>query len=283
MEKYTVITGACGGLGRAFVEILANNKENLILTGTSAEKLKKLEEEFSEIFKEIKVFTFVLDLAKKEDRENFIKFIQENQIEVNKLINNAGVIIEGDLERFSDEEISNAVEVNCVGTLDLTKKLLRIRNKENLFEVLTVASVASSYPIPHMAVYAATKAFLVSMMTSLAVEYKKQNVVFTTLCPGGMATTQAMKDSIKSMGLGGKLSTLSTKRVAKIGLKALKHKKKVVIAGGFNKILVAFSKPTSKSFQAKCTGKIWKKSQMKRNFWYVLIIFFEIGLTKSVI
>ena len=51
MEKYTVITGACGGLGRAFVEILANNKENLILTGTSADKLKKLTEEFSEIFR----------------------------------------------------------------------------------------------------------------------------------------------------------------------------------------------------------------------------------------
>ena len=283
MEKFTVITGACGGLGRAFVEILAKNKENLILTGTSEKKLNELMKDFKEKFVDIKVQTFVLDLAKKSDRENFIKFIQENHFEVNKLINNAGVIIEGDLERFSDEEISNAVEVNCVGTLDLTKKFLRIRNKENLFEVLTVASVASSYPIPHMAVYAATKAFLVSMMTSLAVEYKKQNGVFTAFGPGGVETRQAMKDSIKSMGLGGKLSTLPTIRVAKIGLRALKHKKRVVISGNFNKFLVAISKPTSKSFQATCTGKIWKKSQAKRNFWYVLIIFFEIGLTKSVI
>lgn len=266
MEKYTVITGACGGLGRAFVELLADAKENLILTGTSEKKLEELKNDFKEKFEGIKIQTFVLDLAKKNDRENFVKFIQENNFEVKRLINNAGVIIEGDIERFSDEEISNAVEVNCVGTLDLTKKLLRIRNKENLFEVLTVASVASSYPIPHMAVYAATKAFLVSMMTSLAVEYKKQNVVFTTLCPGGMATTQAMKDSIKSMGLGGKLSTLSTERVAKIGLKALKRKKRVVIAGNFNRFLVALSKPTSKSMQASCTGRIWKKSQSKRNF-----------------
>jgi short-subunit dehydrogenase len=117
-----------------------------------------------------------------------------------------------------------------------------------------------------MAVYAATKAFLVSMMTSLAVEFKKTNVVFTNVCPGGMATNDAMKESIKSMGLGGKLSTLSSDKVAKIALKALKRKKKNVVTGGFNKFLVLISKPFSKSFLAKSTGKIWKKSQAKRGF-----------------
>ena len=267
MKKYTLITGACGGLGKSFVKACAKNKENLILTGTSEKKLSKLVEEFGELFKDIEVKTFVLDLSKSANRKSVIEFVNDEKIEVNRLINNAGVIIEGDTMRFSEEEILNAVEVNCKGTLDLTMKFIRNRkSKDEKFEVLTVASVASSYPIPHMAVYSATKAFLVSMMTSLAIELKQENVVVTTVCPGGMATSEAMKESIKSMGLGGKLSCTDTDKVAKIALKALKRKKKNVVTGGFNKFLVVISKPFSKAFLAKSTGKIWKKSQDKRGF-----------------
>ena len=185
---------------------------------------------------------------------------------VNKLINNAGIIIEGDILKFTDEEISNAVEVNCIGTLDLTKKLIERRDESQKFEVLTVSSQAAFQPIPHMAVYAATKSFLTSMMTALSVELKDKNIVFTTSCPSGMATTQAMKDSIKSMGLKGKLTTLSTEKVAKISLKALKKKKAVVIPGAVNKIVSFFSKFSSYHGVAKTTGKMWKKSQSKRDF-----------------
>lgn len=265
-DRYTLITGACGGLGRAFVKQCATAGENLLLTGTSESKLEKLKEDFSDIFAEIKVKTLVLNLASESDRQNVLEFLDKEKIIVNKLINNAGVIIEGDLERFSDEETQNAIMVNCVGTLDLTKKLLRVRDCENLFEVLTVSSVASSYPIPHMGVYSATKSFIVSIMVALSYEFKGKNVVITTVCPGGMATTDAMKESIKSMGLGGKLSCNSTEFVAKMALKALKKKKKVVVSGFFNKFLVVLSKPFSKSFLAGGAGRIWKKSQKKRNF-----------------
>lgn len=266
MEKYTMITGACGGLGQSFVKLLADAGENLLLTGTSEKKLKALVAEFADRFKNIKVKTFVLNLSNGDNRKDLIEFVQKNEIQINKLVNNAGVIIEGDTLNKTDEEIINAIEVNCVGTVDITQKLLKIRNKEEKFEVLTVASVASSYPIPHMAVYAATKSFLVSMMVSLAEELKHENVVISTTCPGGMATTDAMKESIKSMGLGGKLSCTSTDKVAKQALKALKKKKRVVVNGGFNKFLVFVSKPFSKNFLAKTTGKIWKNSQAKRNF-----------------
>ena len=262
----TLVTGACGGLGRAFVKILASKKENLILTGTSESKLKQLKNDFKEEFKDVFVKTIVCDLSKKEDIENLIKDISDSGLVVTKLINNAGVIIEGDLLRFEDEEILNAIRVNCEGTLDLTQKFLKVRDEKEKFEVLTVSSVASTYPIPHMAVYAATKAFLTSMMTSLAIELKKKNVVFTTVNPGGMATTDAMKESIKAMGIGGKLSTVSTEKVAKTALKALKKGKTNVVPGFFNKVLVAISKPFSKRFMAINSGKIYAKAQAKRNF-----------------
>ena len=264
--NYTLITGACGGLGRAFVNECAKAKENLVLVGTSQKKLDLLLKDFEEIFNGLQIKTFVCNLGNLDNRKELVNFLKNEKINVVKLINNAGVIIEGDMLRFSDEEISNAIEVNCIGTLDLTKKLIEARDKDKKFEVLTVASQAAFQPIPHMAVYAATKSFLLSMMTALSEELKNENVVITTSCPSGMATTDAMKESIKSMGINGKLTTLPTIKVAKISLKALKKKKKIVVPGKFNKFVEVISRPLSKGFLAKTTGNMWRKSQAKRNF-----------------
>ena len=266
MNKYTLITGACGGLGRALVTECAKNKENLVLVGTSQKKLNILLKDFEDMFSGLNVKTFVCNLGDAKNRTDLICFLKDNEISVTKLINNAGVIIEGDIVRFSDEEIANAIEVNCIGTLDLTKKLIEARNKNEKFEVLTIASQAAFQPIPHMAVYAATKSFLLSMMVALSEEFKNENVVITTSCPSGMATTDAMKESIKSMGINGKLTTLPVEKVAKISLKALKRKKKIVIPGKFNKFVEVVSRPLSKSFLAKTTGNMWRKSQAKRKF-----------------
>ncbi len=280
--KYcTLITGACGGLGRAFVKLLAEKKEDLILVGTSENKLEQLLKDFEKEFEEIYVKTIVCNLASEESRNNLIDEINKNGLVVNKLINNAGVIIEGDLLRFSNKEIENAVQVNCIGTLELTKMLVEQRDESKKFEVLTVASQAAFQPIPHMALYAATKSFLTSMMTALKVEWKDKNIVVTTVCPSGMATTKEMQESIKSMGFNGKITTLPTEKVANIALKALKKKKAVVVPGAMNKFICFFSKFFSMHFLAKTTGKIWKKSQAKRGFWYKIIIFFENRVDKK--
>lgn len=266
-KKYcTLITGACGGLGRSFVEILAKNKENLILVGTSEKKLETLLADFNAELNEIFVKTFVCDLSNKKSRENLINEINANGLVVNKLINNAGAIVEGDLLKFSNDEIENAIQVNCIGTLELTKAIAKQRDETHKLEILTVSSQSAFQPIPHMALYAATKSFLTSMMLALKYEWKDKNIVVTTLCPSGMATTIQMQESIKSMGFKGKITTLSTHKVARAGLRALKHKKAMVIPGFFNKLAYFLSKFPSPYFLAKTTGKMWKKSQDKRGF-----------------
>lgn len=268
MEKIycTLITGACGGLGRTFVKILAEKKENLILTGTSQNKLDELIKDFKAELNGLFIKTIVCDLGDEKSRNNLIEEINKDNLVVNKLINNAGVIIEGDIFRFDNKEIENAINVNCIGTLELTKMLAEQRDDTKKFEVLTVSSQSAFQPIPHMALYAATKSFLTSMMTALKYEWKDKNIVVTTVCPSGMATTKEMQESIKSMGFKGKITTLPTQKVAKSALKALKKKKAIVIPGFFNKLAYFFSKFCSPYFLAKTTGKMWKKSQAKRNF-----------------
>lgn len=266
-QKYcTLITGACGGLGRAYVKILAQKGENLILVGTNQKKLENLIEEFKSFFNGIFVTTMVCDLSSKKDRENLVNKINERNLIVNKLINNAGVIVEGDLLRFANEEIEKTIKVNCEGTIELTKMLVEQRDELKKFEILTVSSQASFQPIPHMALYSATKSFLTSIMTALKVEWRDKNIVVTTVCPSGMATNQQMQESIKSMGFNGKITTLPAEKVAKISLRALKKKKAIVIPGFVNKLAYILSKFCSPYFLAKTTGKIWKKSQEKRGF-----------------
>lgn len=265
--KYcSLITGACGGLGKAFVKILAERKENLILTGTNKNKLNKLLEELKDILEGVFVKTIVCDLSEKEHRENLMQEIKNSGLVVNKLINNAGVIIEGDIFRFSNEELEKAVMVNCVGTVELTKMIAENRDKNQKLEILTVSSQASFQPMPHMAIYGATKSFLTSMMTALKVEWKKDNIIVTTVCPSGMATSKEMIESIKSMGFNGKITALSTDKVARCSLKALKKKKAIVVPGVMNKIIYFLSGFCSPYFLARTTGKIWKKSQQKRGF-----------------
>ncbi len=260
--NYTLITGSTGGLGQSFVKECLKETDYLLITSTSDAKLSSF---LNTIDNKEHILTFVCDLAKNQDRQNLIDFIKEKKITITRLINNAGVIIEGDMQKFSDEQIAHAVEVNCIGVLDLTKKIIDIRDKEQKLEVLTVSSLASRYPIPHMGVYSATKSFLLSMMVALSYEYDKKDVTFSVVCPGGMATNKDMIESINSMGLGGKLSTVSTDKVARIALKGLKKGKRVTTPGFFNKFLAFLSKLTPITFQAKQAGKIYKKSQQKRN------------------
>ncbi len=277
----TLLTGACGGLGRAFVKLLAQRGDNLVLTGTNKSKLEELLRDFKNEFNGLFVRAIVCDLADKTQRQNLIEELNREEIVVTRLINNAGVIIEGDITRFSNEEIERAIMVNCVGTVELTKMIAERKEEGKKLEVLTISSQASFQPIPHMAVYAATKSFLTSMMTALKVEWREKNIVVTTVCPSGMATNKEMVESIKSMGFNGKITTLPVNKVAKISLKALNKKKAVVIPGVMNKIIYFFSKFFSPYFLAKTTGKIWKKSQQKRGFWYKIIIFFQNSLDKK--
>ena len=264
MMNYTLITGACGGLGRAFVEACAKNKENLVLTGTNQKKLDSLVLECAEIFKGIKVETFVCDLGKKSDIDALDEGLSKKDITISKLINNAGVIIEGDILKFKDEELVNAVRVNCEGTVDLTQKIIKIRDKSQELNIITVASMAGYYPMPYMAIYASTKAMLKNLMIAMHYELMGQGVNITTICPSGIPTSEAMKEAIKSQGLAGKITQSLPEQIAKMAIKANKKKKVVVVPKCINKIILAISNICGDKMLAKTTRRMWKKSYEKR-------------------
>ncbi len=266
MDYYTLITGASGGLGKAFVLECAKRGENLVLTGSNSERLEKVFSDTKKDFPNIKIIEKTCNLAIRAERQAFFGYLLAENIKINKLINNAGFIAEGDFIENSDEKILDVIEVNCAGTVDFTQKTIKQRDENVPLEILTVSSMAGDYPMPHMAIYSATKALLTNLMVSLAVELKGKNVFFTTICPSGIPTTEAMKQAIKAQGFGGKITMCTPENVAKIALKALKKRKVLVHPKFVNKFLEVVSRPLSLKSKAKIVGKRWKKSQSKRNF-----------------
>lgn len=264
MQNFTLITGSTGGLGRAFVYECAKRGDNLFLTGTNVQRLEKIEIDVKKDFPQIKVVSKTCDLSQQVQRQELIDYINQNNVCVNCLINNAGYIIEGELLSLEDEQVIRAIRVNCEGTIDLTQKIIKARNKSQKLNIITVSSMAGDYPMPNMSIYSATKAMLTNFMIALADELKDQNIVITTICPSGIPTTPAMKDAIKAQGAGGKITMCQPEQVAKIALKANKRKKVVVIPKLINKMVNFFSIFLTRKQLARIVGKRWKKANKKR-------------------
>lgn len=264
-KKYCLVTGATGGLGSAFVRELSKENKNLIITGTRQDKLDAFKNELEETNEKVSVEAFACDMSNEQSRKTFFEFVLKNDFEIEMLVNNAGYITEGAVEEVSPESLLSAIRVNCEGTVDLTKFVVDHHDKKSKLHILTVASLAGFYPMPYMAIYAATKSFLLSFMTALRVEVSDKNIIVSTVTPSGIYTTQAMKDAIASQGVGGKLSSMSPEKIAKIALAGAKKGKSIIVPGAFNRFTKFVSNFATYNGLARVVGKRWRKSQRKRN------------------
>lgn len=261
-NNYVLITGACGGLGSAFCEVFAKRGNNLIICGTSEEKLAKQKEEITSKHSKIDVIPFAFNLLDLNSVDALIDFIKQKKLNVGILVNNAGYITEGSIQNASKETILDTIKVNCEGTIYLTKSLLDLK-KKNL-QIITISSMASCYPLPYMAIYASTKVLIKNFMLALREEYKKENVKVLVVMPGAIATSEEMKRAIEAQGFKGRLSAVPAKKIAENSVKKLEKNKVTYIPGFFNKFTIFVSALCPKSLQIKFAGKMWKKSQEKR-------------------
>ncbi len=261
--KVTLLTGACGGLGQAFTRELLLKDEPMLLCGTNETKLQALKETLLSQKPDSIIYTFKLDLSNLDNINALDNYLNENNLIVSRLINNAGFITEGSIESAETSTLIQAIRVNCEGTIALTKLIL-LRRSESL-KIITVASMAANYPMPYMAIYASSKALLKSFMLSLRYEYRKDNVKVTTVLPSAIATSDAMKSAIAAQGFKGKISCVSPEKIARKSLKANEKNKATLIPGGFNKFVNLVSKLVPMKLQIHFIGSSWRKSQNKRD------------------
>jgi uncharacterized protein len=187
-ECTVLITGASAGIGREFARQLAPAVNTMILVARRNDRLEALELELKIINPHLEVFCRQLDLRDQSALERFCNWLDESGLSVDFLVNNAGV---GDRGAFIDSEwerIRAMLQVNVETLTYLTYRILPSMRKSGCGAILNVSSVASLVPVPHLAVYAATKAYVTSFSEALRAELRNANISVTTLCPGPVPT-----------------------------------------------------------------------------------------------
>lgn len=255
-QPCTVITGANGGLGQEFVKLVAKNTtQTILLVGRNKAELETIASDTQT------TNTLIIVLADLENTAQSIKKIAEslekNKLWVETLINNAGFGAYGAFTQTDGQKEQEMIIVNIATLTALTKLVLPEMKKHNRGQILNVASVASFLPGPYMAVYYATKAYVLSFTLALREELRDTNIRITALCPGPTETGFAkLADAQKASIFRGTLATAQD--VAEFGWNALQKNKDVAIYGWRNRVTIALTRIVPLSLVARMVGKLQK-------------------------
>lgn len=235
--KVTLITGASGGIGEAFAHRLASENNNLLLVARNETKLQTLCNELIAKYP-INAQYIAIDLSKHDADKTIFEESEKRDLQVDWLINNAGIGAGGDFLEYTLSEYLNMMHLNMDVMVGLCYRYLQqMRIRKNGI-IINVGSMASFMPIPYMNVYAATKNFVRAFTEALAEENRPYNVQTMLLCPG--ATETGFFDAAQ-IGADRK-SSFSTKKletpkqVVESAMQGLKNKKITTISGFQNKL-----------------------------------------------
>jgi short-subunit dehydrogenase len=241
MKEYVLLTGASSGIGYEMATQLAAKKMNLILVARNETKLQKLQSEL--IAKHgISVRYFVKDLSNVQAAIDLYKDVQQENLLVTALVNNAGVGNYGQFIETSLEEELNMIELNVSSVVALTKLFAKDMVSRKAGKIMNVGSVLSFLPFPYYAVYSATKAFILAFSETLAAELDGTGVIVTSLYPG-TTDTGFTTDKMHSTNHYKSSKPMHPKVVAEQGVKHLLHgkgKKVVGFQNWFNSKLPGF-------------------------------------------
>ena len=257
--EYSLVFGACGGIGKELSLALAKRGNNLFLSGQSKIKLEMLKCELSSKFPDVKVDFKVCDLSSSDSRTELFKYIEDCKILLNGLYYVSGIDTQMAFIKYSEEKLVKQARVNFEGALSTTLSSLKLRTKN--FKILVVSSLTGILPMPYYAEYSATKSALINFYTALRYELKNTDIKITILAPGSVPTRQDIISDIKKQGLQGKLSQKSPKFVVEKGLKALDKNKKMCIPGFYNKVVMFLSSITPTCLKVKIVAKKFKNKE----------------------
>jgi short-subunit dehydrogenase len=264
LRKQTVmITGATGGLGKAFAVECATRGWDLFLTDRSGSHLKTLATGLESAY-QINVAIYACDLTNNLERERMLSQIRSERLSFEMLINVAGIDFEGLFFGISNQDIQTIIRLNIESPLILIREMIKNRNPNAIFRIINVSSMAAFYPMPVKAVYAASKRFLLDFSRALNEEARSENASVTVLCPAGMPTTRSCIQSIEAQGFAGLITTKNVGGVAHQTIEAALSGKTVVIPGLINQVLQKFSSLVPDSVKIRLIGWRWVSVRRKR-------------------
>ena len=235
-DEWVLVTGASAGIGRELARAFASRGYNLILAARREDALAALARELVAAHA-IRAKTTPADLSLPGAAEAIANALEGEGVEVGILVNNAGVIFEGDFAGIALDDHLRLLQINVVALTSLTRLFLKPMLKRGAGRILNVASIAAFAPVPQIAAYAATKAYVLSLTESLSEELRGTGVTMTALCPG-FTDTAMVRGSEAAKALPSSMIMLP-KVVAELGCAACLKGETICVPGLANRLLAS--------------------------------------------
>ena len=239
MTQTALVTGASSGIGLAFAHVLAREKYNLILVARSEDKLQEIKQDLIDKHG-IEAVVLVHDLTKTEAVKQLFEQINQQNLTVDVLINNAGYGDYGEFASSDWEKLQGMILLNVLALTHLSRLCLPGMIARGYGQILNVASTAAFQPGPMMGVYFATKAYVLHLSEAIAAETQDAGIKVTALCPG---PTQSNFGEVAGMDKIPGMSNVTSDKfptaleVAEYGYQCLQNGKVVAVHGLLNKFL----------------------------------------------
>ena len=256
-----LITGASGGIGEEMARLLAARGLNLLLIARSEDKLRALAAELSAAHG-VQTQIMALDLSDPGAAAEIVRECQYRQLEVDMLINNAGFASYGEFAQSDLGEQLDMLQVNVTALTELTRRFLPGMLARQRGRIMNVASVAAFMPGPLMAVYYASKAYVLSFSEAINEEVRGTGVYVTALCPGPVETGFQARAGLgvsEVMSGPARLSRLSAHEVARQGVDAMLRGDTVHVAGAVNKLQAFIPRLLPRSIMPGIIGRVQRR------------------------
>jgi len=262
MPKTALITGAASGLGYEFAKLLAKKQYNLVLVDIDECNLDVVKEELSQQYN-VEVQTLIKDLSLPNVAQTIKGDLADKPIDV--LINNAGFGVFGRFSETDWKRESDMLHLHVVTVTHLTKLVLKDMIARGSGKIMNVSSVAAFQPGPLMAIYYASKAYMLSFSEAIANELKGSGVTVTALCPGPIDTSfqESVAEHISKDDNKNKINfnMANAAEIANYGYQAMMKGTTVAIPGMVNKFLSSIHRFVSRNMAAKIVRYIQEKNR----------------------
>lgn len=237
-REVALVTGASMGIGKELAKLFAANGRDLVLVARSEDKLRSLAQELESTYA-ISAHVISADLAEPTAPAAILEAVESKGLQLDYLVNNAGFGTTGPFAEASLASQRDMIQVNVSALVALTHLALRGMLSRRKGRILNIASTAGFQPGPDMAVYYATKAFVLSFSEAVAEEVRRAGVTVTAHCPGATAT-EFSRTAGNATSFLFKLGAAPTDRVARHAYRSMMRGKVVAVEGLLNR-LAAFS------------------------------------------
>ncbi len=256
MRSCAMITGAAGGLGKAFAAECAARGWDLFLTDISGQSLSTVAAGLERLYG-VAVMYAACDLTNPAARETLWQAVDQAGLRFHFLINVAGLDHEGLFQERQLDELRTILRLNIEATVEMTRCMLGHRDPARTLHIINVSSLAAFYPMPVKAVYAASKRFLLDWSLALRQELRGADVTVTALCPAGMPTNPACIRAIDAQGLMGRATTMNVGDVAAGAIDHALAGRAVYIPGLVNRFLRLIGGLAPAPLVAALIGRRW--------------------------